>query len=382
MSHDYLNTQWRILVIDDSRLNRAVIKKVLTGINMIVDEAVDGAQGLEILSKSKYDLVMVDIIMPNLDGFGFLSKFKESSRKDFIPVILMTGTEDLNSKIKGLRIGADDFLLKPLNEKELVARVISLLRLKSVYTELLDKNTQIKKELEVAKRIQQFIIPKDFSDIEYPVISGYYLPIEDIGGDFFDCYRFSNNDLGFLIADVTGHGIPAALIMTMSKMLFSIYAPSYSSTKELLSVVNSNIRGLLLDTQYITTFYVIYDREFNRIRFTNAGHTWALYYRASKNKIMALDTKGFFIGISDYTDFEEKEITVEDGDRLLLYTDGVTEIKDGAGKHFGENRLAKCIINNHHLSGNKFCESLIRELDKFTPVTKRNDDIAFLYIEF
>lgn len=382
MSINYLNKQWRILVIDDSRLNRAIIKKVLSGIHMIVDEAIDGMQGLEILKKRSYDLVMVDIIMPKLDGFGFLSKFKESITKDFIPVILMTGSDDLNSKIKGLRIGADDFLLKPLNEKELVARVLSLLRLKSVYTELLDKNLQIKKELEAANRIQQYIIPKDFSHIKYPIISGFYLPIEDIGGDFFDCYVLSNNNIGFLIADVTGHGIPAALIMTMSKMLFSIYAPNYNSTKSLLSIVNSNIRSMLLDTQYITTFYVIYDQKSNKIRFTNAGHTWALYYRSCKNSVIALDTNGFFIGISDSTVFEEKEISVEKGDRLLLYTDGVTEIKNDTHDHFGEKRLAQFMIKNHNCSGNEFCTSLIRELDKFSPIKKRTDDIAYLYIEF
>ncbi len=111
MNLDYLNLEWNILAIDDSRLNRAIVKKTLTGLNMKVDEAVDGMEGLKALKNKKYDLVLVDIIMPNLDGFGFLSKFKEVVGDNFIPVILMTGSDDLNSKIKGLRIGADDFLV-------------------------------------------------------------------------------------------------------------------------------------------------------------------------------------------------------------------------------------------------------------------------------
>lgn len=382
MNFDYLNKSWRILVIDDSKLNRAIIKKVLTEINMEVDEAVDGVHGLEVLNRKKYDLVMVDIIMPNLDGFGFLAKFKENMTKDFIPVILMTGSDDLNSKIKGLRIGADDFLLKPLNEKELVARVLSLIRLKSVYTELYEKNMLIKKELEVANRIQQFIIPKDFSHIEYPFISGYYLPIEDIGGDFFDCYNLNSQNIGFLIADVTGHGIPAALVMAMSKMLFSIYAPRFDSTKELMSIVNTNMRGLLLDTQYITSFYIIYDKKTHSIRFTNAGHTWALYYRMSKNKVLALDTKGYFIGISDSPEYEEKTIQIEKGDRLLMYTDGVTEIKNNSHEAFGEKKLANFMINNSTVRGNDFCRLLISNLESFAPLSNRGDDIAILNIEF
>src|SRR3990172_4837098 len=303
---DYLNLEWNILAIDDSKLNRAIIKKTLTGLNMKVDEAADGSEGLNALKNKKYDLVLVDIIMPKLDGFGFLSKFKDVVGNDFVPVILMTGSDDLNSKIKGLRIGADDFLLKPLNEKELVARVLSLLRLKSVHNELYERNLQLKKELEIAKRVQEFIIPKDFSQIRYPSVCGRYLPIEDIGGDFFDCYQISDDKYGFLIADVTGHGIPAALVMAMAKMMFNIYATRFSSTSKLFASVNAHLSGLLLDTQYITAFFIIYDKKKNCINYSNAGHTRALYYRASKKKVMALDANGFFIGISENTDYEEK----------------------------------------------------------------------------
>ena len=379
---DYLKNEWKILAIDDSKLNRAIIKKVLSKLNMQVDEAADGLIGLEALQKNRYDLVLVDIIMPNLDGFGFLSKFKDYIGNDFIPVILMTGSDDLNSKIKGLRIGADDFLLKPLNEKELVARVLSLLRLKSVYGELYEKNMQIKRELEVANRVQQFIIPKTFDHISYPDVSGRYLPIDDIGGDYYDCYQLKDDNIGFLIADVTGHGIPAALVMSMSKMIFSVYANNYSSTKDLLTKVNTEMRGLLLDTQYITSFYIIYDSNNKKIRFTNAGHNWALYYQADKKRVLALDTQGYFIGISDVASYEEKSLSVNTGDRLFLYTDGITEIKDSSGEDFGEKRLATFIKNNTKLKGDDFCDALLKEVQSFTSLKDRDDDIAFLNIEF
>ncbi len=107
---EYLNRKWNVLAIDDSKLNRAVIKDILSQLNVTVDEAADGLEGLEALKKNNYDLILVDIIMPNLDGFAFLSKVKDYTGGEFVPVILMTGTDDLNSKIKGLRIGADDFL--------------------------------------------------------------------------------------------------------------------------------------------------------------------------------------------------------------------------------------------------------------------------------
>ena len=382
MNLDYLNTEWRILVIDDSRLNRAIVKKTLSELNMKVDEAADGEEGLNALINRRYDLVLVDIIMPRLDGFGFLSRFKDTIGNDFVPVILMTGSDDLNSKIKGLRIGADDFLLKPLNEKELVARVLSLLRLKSVYGELYQKNQQIKKELGIAKRVQQFIIPKDFSQIRYPRVCGRYLPIDDIGGDFFDCYQLPDNTTGFLIADVTGHGIPAALVMAMAKMIFSIYSSRYGTTRELFSSVNEQMNGLMLDTQYITAFFVIYDPANGTIRYSNAGHTRALYYRASKKGVMALDTDGLFIGLSKDTRYEEKTLSVEPGDTLLLYTDGITEIRNYEGKEFGENRLARFLSQKNVVKGEEFCDMLLNEITSFAPIPNRVDDIAFLSIEF
>jgi serine phosphatase RsbU (regulator of sigma subunit) len=382
MNLDYLNLDWHILVIDDSKLNRAIVKKTLSELNMKVDEANDGIEGLNALQNKKYDLVLVDIIMPKLDGFGFLSKFKDTVGNNFVPVILMTGSDDLNSKIKGLRIGADDFLIKPLNEKELVARVLSLLRLKSVHNELYERNLQLKKELEIAKRVQQFIIPKDFSQVLYPLVSGYYHPIEDIGGDFFDCYPLPDGNYGFLIADVTGHGIPAALVMSMAKMIFSIYATRFNSTSELFSSVNDQMNGLLLDTQYITSFFVIYDNKTKTIKYSNAGHTRALYYRANKKKVLALDTNGFFIGLSIDNNYEEKTLPVDPGDRLLLYTDGITEIKNLKGDEFGENRLAKYMIDNVSIKGDDFCNSLFQEIISYAPIENRADDIAFLNIEF
>ena len=370
-----------ILVIDDSKLNRAIVKNTLLNYNIQVFEAADGLEGLKILQSQRLDLILLDIVMPNLDGFGFLEQCKQYIGDDFIPVILMTGLDDLNSKIKGLTIGADDFLLKPLNQKELIARVQSLLRLKQAHDELYKKNQQIQKELEYAKRLQQFIIPKDFSFISYPSISGRYLPIADIGGDLFDCYKISDSKIGVLIADVTGHGIPAALVMSMAKMTFNIHSYEIFPTQQLMSKINEEMRGLLLDMQYITAFYMLIDIEHHTITFTNAGHTRPLYYRKSTDKIIALDTNGLFLGIQDESLYEQKSIHYEPGDRCILYTDGITELKDDHNEEFGEVRLAKFLKQHNNTSGS-FCDNLLQTLEHFAPLKERSDDIAFLFIEF
>lgn len=376
------SNKYDILCIDDSRLNRAFISKILSPLNIGVYEAENGIKGLELLAEREFDLVLLDIVMPEMDGFGFLKQFLNRESKEFIPVILMTGLDDLNSKIKGLNIGADDYLLKPLHEEELIARVFSLLRLKRANSELYQKNQLIQRELEAAKKIQQYIIPQNFNFIDYPKITGVYNPIEDIGGDFFDCYKLDENRSAFLIADVTGHGIPAALTMTMSKMLFSIYADKYPGAADMMKEINKQLRGTLLDMQYITAFYLIYDKTTRYLTYSNAGHTRPLFFKSSKNQVAALDSFGWFIGISDNTEYEEKKIAVTEGDRLFLYTDGITEAKNSDGEDFGEIRLARFIKNNRNLSGNDFCESLLHALEEFTDGIKMNDDIAFLNIEF
>ena len=372
----------KILCVDDSRLTRAFIRKALEPLNFHVDEAETGQKGLDMLSDSGYDLILLDIVMPEMDGFTFLKELKKRDREDYIPVILMTALDDLKSKIKGLNTGADDYLLKPLNEEELIARVMSLLRLRKANAELFEKNQQIQRELEAAKKIQRFVIPHDFSYVKFPHVSGRYIPIEDIGGDFFDCYVIDDKRTAFLIADVTGHGIPAALTMTMSKMLFSIYASRYDSSSGLLKDINKQLNGMMLDTQYITAFYLIYNNETHQLNYSNAGHTRALFYRAEKNQILALDTFGFFLGIMEDVDYEEKSITVEKGDRLFIYTDGITEAKNREGEEFGEMNLAKFIKSHHNLHGEEFCSLLMNSLSGFIRDQEVDDDIAFLNIEF
>jgi serine phosphatase RsbU (regulator of sigma subunit) len=376
------NESVRILVIDDSKLNRAVLKNTLTELNMIVTECENGSQGLEEYNSNVYDLVLVDTVMPVMDGLAFIKTVKETKSNNFIPVILMTGNDDLNSKITGLNTGADDFLQKPVNQKELIARVQSLLRLKMAHALLYKKNLIIQKEMEAARKVQQFIIPDNFSYIKYPKITGRYFPMEDIGGDFFDCYPLPNGNVGILIADVTGHGIPAALIVTMTKMIFSIYAPQYKSTSALLAKVNTEIRKMLMDNQYITAFYLIYEAEKGIIRFTNAGHSRPMLYRNSTQKVIPLDTSGFFIGIINDPQYEEKAIKINTDDRLFLFTDGVTEMRDSERKEFGENSLARFLINNKESHGASFCELLHEALMSHSHKNTQSDDISYLNVEF
>ena len=225
--------------------------------------------------------------------------------------------------------------------------------------------------------MQQFIIPKDFSQIHYPTVSGRYLPIEDLGGDFFDCYQLSDDKYGFLIADVTGHGIPAALVMSMAKMMFSIHALRHHRTGDLFATVNTQLCGLMLDSQFITAFFIIYDPENKSISYSNAGHTRALFYRKAKNKIVALDAKGFFLGISKDTIYEEKILSVEEGDKILLYTDGITETTGHSGEEFSEARLLETLRKNRDLEAACILRNMENAAEQFR-LGEQEDDLTLV----
>ncbi len=172
------------------------------------------------------------------------------------------------------------------------------------------------------------------------------------------------------------------MVMTMSKMVFSLYAAQIDSPSVLLSRINTEMRKLLLDNQYVTAFYLMYDHDTRRVKFTNAGHSRPLFYRKSKGKVMALDTDGLFVGIMDDTQYEEKSISIEPGDRIFFYTDGITEIKNDMREEFGEKRLARFMIDNASTPGSDFCNALLAEMNTFSADVSRNDDIAFLIVEF
>ncbi len=376
-------TSSKILVVDDSKFNRTVISKTLNEINMNVITANHGGEALIKLQESRFDLIITDTVMPVMDGISLIKEIKQQYSEIFIPIILMTGNDDQNIKITSLNIGADDFLSKPIDQKELVARVFSLLRLKKTHDLLFEKNSLIERELVVAKKIQSKIIPEDFSYIEYPNVSGYYSPIEDIGGDFYDCYSLPNGKTGFLISDVTGHGIPAALIVTMSKMLFSIYANKIFSPKKMLTKVNQEICESLTDDQYITSFYCIYDHESGKLKFSNAGHVHPLLYKRNINKVYRLiNDDGFFLGVVKSTVYDQKVVKIDKGDRLLLYTDGVTELKNNDNEEYGEKRLIQFLLSNCNSYRNYFCKKLYKSVMNHSQKNQRLDDIAFLNIEF
>ncbi len=252
-------------------------------------------------------------------------------------------------------------------------------------TKLIAKNEIMMKELEMAKRVQEKLLPKskDLSIIDELDFGSSYSAVDRIGGDLYDVMRIGRSTFGFYIADVSGHGVPAALITSMAKVSFTTYSNWNINTSETCSKINNEMYNLIGDLEhYLSAYYCKLDLLTGKFQFTNCGHHPAILVKKRDDQIKKLDTDGFFVGAFEDVYYETKEITIEEGDKILLFTDGIIEARNKNGEFYEYTRLMNYIKENMHKSASEFVEGLINEIEVFCKNKPPDDDRAVLYIEF
>jgi len=252
--------------------------------------------------------------------------------------------------------------------------------LKNTIFELDEQNRLIQHELDVAKIIQEGMLPKVVKHGQVK-FSAYYKALEKISGDYYDLIELPDGSIGIIIADVSGHGIHAALITIMAKFLFNSHGSSYISPADLLSKMNYEISATVKTGDYVSAFYLIIDPD-NLVKFANAGHHSMLLYREN-GEFEELNEKGTFLGLIENfpVPLNVREAKLRDGDRLILYTDGITEQLNHKGSYYGEDRLKKSIQENISLSIEKLLSSIIDDLNSFSEGYKQIDDHTLLILE-
>lgn len=251
-----------------------------------------------------------------------------------------------------------------------------------VNEKLVKINEQNLKELKMAQKIQEALIPKVFPESKLINLYGVYLPMESLGGDLYDVYKISENKYGIVILDVCGHGVPAALITTMAKVAFSNYSKRENSVEKIVSLVNNDIQELVGNIgNYLTAFYCIIDTTNFTIQYVNAGHN-EMYLLKKDKKIILLGSNSTLIGVVSNIEFKSDTINYENGDKLILYTDGIPEAKNQNKEFFGDERLKNIIIYNSDKNVMEMVKSVINALKEFKGEMKNNDDIALLISEF
>ncbi|MBN2440863.1 MAG: SpoIIE family protein phosphatase [Spirochaetales bacterium] len=241
---------------------------------------------------------------------------------------------------------------------------------------------KLSRELTLARIVQRGILPQQLPKLNELRTAVYYLPMEDVGGDLYDFIHISPDILGVIIADVSGHGIPAAFIAAMAKMSFYQHTINTKSTARVLTQVNRDMcTNLHLDEFFFTTTYCLIDLITNRVTYSNAGHPPILIYREANNTVEEINNRGLIMGLNSDAKYSEVEIQLNKGDRLVFYTDGVIESSKGNNEKFGLNRLKDSLLKTSTFPVDSQINSIENDLHNFLDTNNPSDDVTLLILE-
>jgi serine phosphatase RsbU (regulator of sigma subunit) len=323
-------------------------------------------------------------MMPEMDGYEVCEILKASPEAKDIPVIFLTGKTEADDETNGFKVGAVDYIHKPFSPAVVKARVHTHLVLREAREQLARQLLEINSELEMAREIQLSILPHQIPKITSLEIATRYLAMSAVAGDFYDFLIVDEKHLGILIADVSGHGLPAALIASMLKGALASQSQHAFDPARVLAVLNQSLCGKFKH-HFVTAAYVFVDMEKKSMSYAGAGHPPLLLWRASTGSASEVLQNGLLLGLFPDTTYTVLEERVEPGDKALLYTDGILETRSPSEQEFGADLFRGFLETNHNLPADKFADSLLDELSDWSEHPRgqgQEDDITLLVIEF
>ncbi|NLK00545.1 MAG: SpoIIE family protein phosphatase [Clostridia bacterium] len=365
----------KILVVDDNEQNIELLQGFLEAKDYEILTAYDGAEAIEQITKNDPDLVLLDVIMPGMDGFEVCRKIKFQMNLDFLPVIMVTALNGREEKIKGLEVGADDFISKPLDWTELTVRIKSLLRLKRTHDQLRLNLARLDYQLDLARSIQMGLMG---SQCRNDAAEVFYHPVEKVGGDLYEFVKVDEDKCGVLIADCSGYGVPAALMMASVKIVFMGLDKKNTSPSMVLNNLNTEIMNLFsskLEGLFITAIYMVVDFKNKCISWSNAGHPYPILFQNGGGSYM---TPGDMpLGILEKLNYQTHRIPFNEGSLLMLYTDGLAEYFEKGAQMLPENLFPKILSKLGRTSvqeRSSFYKGLEADMENFS------DDICYIAI--
>lgn len=329
----------KILIVDDITANIKILTEVLQS-EYTIFSAKKGMDGIMIAQREVPDLIIMDIMMPDMDGYKVCTAIKSSQQTSQIPVIFITAMSNEGDQAKGLACGAIDYITKPFSSSIVKARVKNHLELKrqrdtleTLTNELGDKNRQMENELLLAHKVLENMLPRQFDLPEFTT-AVIFRPSAQIGGDFFDAWA-EGDFTHFLIGDISGHSTSAALMMAVSKGMFRSLGSTLTDPVEIVTAANRMLCPMMLDSgMFLTIAYILFDRRDNSAAIVSAGHNPV--YHLDGSLITAIDSTGPVIGWDVEDTWETVRCRFDPGMLLFMYTDGLTEAKNATGMEFGE----------------------------------------------
>lgn len=377
-------TRKLILIVDDTPTNIGVISGALQDCYR-TKVATNGQKALALAcAEEKPDLILLDIVMPEMDGYEVCSRLKKEPTTREIPVIFLTSQTSADDETRGFSVGAVDYIHKPFSAAVVRARVHNHILLREARAQLAAQLLALNNELEMAREIQLSILPHTLPKLPGLDIAARFLPMNSVAGDFYDFIQIDDKHLGILIADVAGHGLPSALIASMLQVALSAQVAYASEPEKVLWGLNKALCGKFTQN-FVTAAYVYVDLEKNLMRYAGAGHPPILQYRSSTAKTAQVLENGIVLGVFDEATYQTLEFALEPGDRHVLYTDGILEAASPASELYGAERFMRFMEKNHVLNAEQFADTFLRELANWRGQSGdqgQQDDITLLLFDF
>ena len=373
----------KVLIVDDTPENIQVLMGTLKNQYVIV-AAINGEKALKMaVAEPQPDLILLDIMMPGMDGFEVCRRLKTDAATSEIPVIFLSALNDTLNKVKGFSVGAVDYISKPFQPEEVLVRVNTHLTIHRLNQEVQAQRDQLEHELKVVSELQRALLPEGLPDIRGLKMAVHYSTSRYAGGDYYDVVKLPGDRCGLLVADSEGHSAPATVMMAMTCTLFRSCPDLHDQPDKVLDFINTHL-GKVNKESFVTALYAVYDGSRRTLRISRAGHPLPILFKLSENRARDVFCKGvFMMGVERYDHVPVTEIRLDPGDRLLLHTDGVSERFNPEGQLYGEERLRRQMERSVGLDDPQLLlKGIVQDLEDFAAGRPADDDQALLLVTF
>lgn len=370
----------RVLLVDDAKPNLDILVEGLKGDHKL-SVAMNGETALQIAARTPPDLVLLDIVMPGMDGYEVCRRLRRMPETADVPIMFLSSLEEVQNKTRGFEAGANDYLTKPFEMLEVKARVRSLLKAKA-YSDAVKE--QIATELRVAREIQMGMLPHDFTPFEeaYGVSFGAALePAREVGGDLYGVCAAAPDRLVMFLGDVSGKGIPASMFMVRAISLARLLARESAEPERILARLNDELSAENPSGMFVTFLCAVFEPTSRRLMLANAGHCRPVLLSADEPPRWAVKNLGTALGFETGLEFERTDLTLRPGDTLILYSDGVSEAFNPQEECYGNDRLLAGVGGLANESAAAISASLLGNVRAFANSAPQSDDLAILVVQ-
>jgi serine phosphatase RsbU (regulator of sigma subunit) len=390
-----MGNTYKILIVDDEPFNIDYLEQELEDLGYATISASNGQEALDLISAESPDMILLDIMMPVMDGFEVLARLKSNDSWRHIPVVIISAMSDMESVTKGIEMGAADYLPKPFDPTLLMARLKASLEKKRLH-DLEQKYLRgLERELEIGREIQADFLPNEILQPAGWEIATYFQAAREVAGDFYDVFQVSEHKIGLMLGDVVDKGVGAALYMALFRSLLRAAFSSAiftnasgdqnTSENDLVKLLNKAVsftNKYICNTHhsaaYATLFFGLLDLHAGELDYIDAGHEPPLILNQGEVRLM-LQPTGPVLGMLEEMTFEVKNVQLQAGDTLIVYSDGVTDVQNDKGEMFGEDNYLK-LLNQTAKSAESLLEHIVSSLRDFIGETPQYDDITLLAV--